>query len=104
MQTCKGTSPVVDSDVIHGEYVDVPQKLQKRHGMVSARAALLLDARRELVLVLEAKVQTSGVYQEAPRDCILDVSLRLLYDPEVLRRRLPSRERGVEVDAIDATR
>lgn len=92
LQTCKGTSPVVEgprgTDVIHGEYVDVPQKLQKRHGMVSARAALLLDARRELVLVLEAKVQTSGVYQEAPRDGILDVSLRLLYDPEVLTRRL----------------
>ena len=68
--------------MIHGEYVDVPSKLQKRHGMVQARAALLLDARRELVLVLEAKVQTSGVYQEAPRDGILDVSLRLLYDPE----------------------
>ena len=58
LQTCKGTSPVVEgprgTDVIHGEYVDVPSKLQKRHGMVSARAALLLDARRELVLVLRA--------------------------------------------------
>jgi len=62
LETTHG-QPLATSDVASA-YARVPPKLLRRFGMVSGRAATLLDANGNLVMALDARVRTNGVFAE----------------------------------------